>query len=121
MVEIVRDADKLDIFRVMVAHFTADPGEHPVVTLHVKDEPGAYTQEVYDDAMHGIQGDYKKMVYVNDFKLLLCGWVNDFYFKESRRLAHERGLVESLFATLPEYPEMAALHEVITERLLKDL
>ncbi len=121
VVEVVRDADKLDIIRVMVAHFTGSPSDFPVVILHAKDEPEAYSRDVYDDVLNGVQGDYKKMVYVNDFKMLLCGWVNDFVFRESRRLAHERGLVRSLLATLPDYPEMAALRTVVTERLTKDL
>lgn len=120
IVQVVRDADKLDIIRVMVAHFTREPEAFPVVTLNVKDVPGAYTKEIYDDALEGNQGDYSKMIYANDFKLLLCGWVNDFVFNETRRLAHVRGLLESLMDTLPDYPEMMTLRTVVNQRLIKD-
>ena len=121
IVDVVRDADKLDIYRVMVAHFTRAPGDFPVVTLHAKDNPDAYTRGVFDDALNGVQGDYKKIVYVNDFKLLLCGWVNDFNFMVSRRIAHKRGLVQDLLNTLPDYPEMRELGGVVYKRLIQDL
>ncbi len=121
IVEVVRDADKLDIYRVMVAHFSRNPEDFPVVTLYAKDDPDAYTQDVYDDVLNGKKGDYSKMAYVNDFKLLLCGWVNDFNFRASRRLAHERGLVQDLLQTLPDYPEMRELRRVVTQRLVQDL
>lgn len=120
MTRIVRDADKLDIMRVMIEHFEAcasDPG----VTLHVKEHPTEYTQQVYDDVLHARRGDYRSLRWTNDFKLMLLGWVHDLNFPGSRRLLHERGVLDRLFDMLPDIPAMDALEELLRERIQRDL
>ncbi|MFV0348029.1 MAG: HD family phosphohydrolase, partial [Halodesulfovibrio sp.] len=36
--DVVRDIDKVDIFHVMIAHFTRDGSEHDVVTQHLEEK-----------------------------------------------------------------------------------
>jgi hypothetical protein len=109
MTRIVRDADKLDIMRIMLEHFTIKAGQNPVVTLHVKEDPTAYTPEVYAGVIARRRGDYAQLVWVNDFKLLLCGWVYDLNYEISRVIFRERGYLGRLVATLPDNEEIQAL------------
>ena len=104
---VVRDADKLDIMRVMLAQLAPDAPANAVVTLHLADEPGAYTPALLEGLLAGRLGDYGRMVYVNDFKLLLLSWVHDLSTAAARRAFAERGFVERLFSLLPRTPDMA--------------
>ncbi len=103
--DVVRDSDKLDIFPVMVSTFTRDGSENDVVTLHLEDREGAWSQPIVDAVRHRRLASYRDMRYVNDFKLLLGTWVFELNFDASRNLLRERGLVEALLATWPELPD----------------
>lgn len=111
MTRVVRDADKIDILRVMTEHFTQEKVGKPVVVLHAEAHPTAYTPELYDAAWNAERGDYNKLRYENDFKLLLVGWVYDLRYAASYRLFKERALLEGVFGCLPETEAMEALKE----------
>ena len=49
--------------------------------------------------------NYQEMVWVNDFKLLLCSWVYDLNYRVSRAVVRERGYLEELLGYLPRSPE----------------
>jgi len=106
---VVRDADKLDIIRVMVGHFAPGQALNPVVTLGLKNEPAAWTETIAAAVRGRRLGEYGQMVYVNDFKLLLLSWVYDLNFPAARRRLLKSGLVQRLASLLPPAPEMAAL------------
>lgn len=114
--QVVRDADKLDIMRVMIEHFSNN-GQDPVITLHVTSHPQHYSQTIYDDVIHGNRGDYRKMRWSNDFKLLLVGWANDLNFSSSRNLLQKRQLLPKLFRLLPDTEAMHTLRQRIFEML----
>lgn len=109
---VVRDADKLDIFRVLAAHMQPGGPRDEVVVLHLPETEGAWTPAVLDAVRSGRLASYADMRCMNDFRILLCGWSFDLGFAASRRLLRESGRVERLLAWLPspdEVPEMAEL------------
>lgn len=108
-VRIVRDSDKLDIVRIMLEYMRPGGSRSDVVTLHVADEPERYNPELVAEIRLGRIGNYAKMRFVNDFRLLLVSWVYDLNFEASRRAFRERGHVEELFAMLPRAPELTRL------------
>jgi len=116
-VRVVRDSDKLDIMRIMLAHFKPGAQKSDVVTLHLADEPGGFTPSIVEDIRAGRIGRYASMRYVNDFKLLLISWVFDLNFPASRRAFHNRGYAEELLGSLPERPELTGLKDRIYEAL----
>lgn len=109
LVRIVRDADKLDIMRVIVAYFRKPGPKDPVVFRHLPEKPNAFTPSLIDDIEDGRNGSYDSMRSVNDFALVLLSWINTLSFARSRRLFFGRGLVRDLFSVLPEHPDIAAL------------
>ena len=90
-----RDADKLDIFRVL---------EHQVATTDWRKDSTAFWNLRYDlkpnpaviEAIKcGNPVDYQSIKSLADFVLIQVGWMrNGLYFETSRRLTHERGHFE---------------------------
>jgi len=111
LVRIVRDADKLDIVRVIVDYFRHPGPKDPVVFLNLPDIPDRFNPDLITAIDTGSNGRYEAMTTTNDFALLLLSWINDLSFPRSRRLFFERGLVRDLFAVLPDQPEITALSQ----------
>lgn len=109
LVRIVRDADKLDICRVMLEHIKAPGPRDPVVFLGLPDIPDRFNPAMIEAIDTGRTGRYEAMTTVNDFMLLLLSWINVLSFPRSRRRFFELGHVRDLFAALPDHPDIAAL------------
>ena len=114
----MRDADKLDIVRVMLEHFGTPTGQDKdeVVFLGLPDLPGRYNPDIVRDIEAGRIGDYYAMGAVNDFALLLLSWINDMAFARTRRLFFEYGYVGKLFDVLPDVPPLAEFRGRYFER-----
>lgn len=112
--QVVRDADKIDIFRVMIENFSSKTPD-PTVTHGFENIPGYYTRKILDNVMAGQPGDYSLIRCANDFKLLLIGWLNDLHFSTSITLLAKRGHVESIFSFLPKDDNIKRLEEKTTD------
>ena len=117
LVKIVRDADKLDIFQVMLAHFKPGAKHNKVVNLELRPHPDKYTPELLARVRQRQMVNYLDMVWVNDFKLLLCSWIYDLNYGVSREIARERGYLEELLGYLPRSPELVRLGRQLREDL----
>lgn len=116
-VRIVRDADKLDIFPVLLKYFAPNAPLNLVVMLNLKPHQTEYTPAILSQVMARGLAEYNDMVWINDFKLLICSWVYDLNFPATRRAVLERGYLDATIGLLPDTPEFKALGE----RLKKDL
>ncbi|MDY7000643.1 MAG: HD domain-containing protein [Thermodesulfobacteriota bacterium] len=116
-VRVVRDADKLDIFPVLLTHFAPNAPLNLVVMLNLKPHETEYTPGILAQVMARGLAEYNDMVWINDFKLLICSWVYDLNFPATRRAVLERGYLDTTIGLLPDTPEFTALGE----RLKKDL
>jgi len=108
---IIRDADKLDIFAVMLTHFAPEAPPNKVVNLGLKMHPDNYTPAILAAVRQRQMVNYQHMIWVNDFKLLLCSWLYDLNFQPSREIVQERGYLEQLFTYLPQKPEFVHLRQ----------
>ncbi len=117
LTQIVRDADKLDIFAVMLAHFNPGQPHNKVVSLELQPHPDNFTPGILAKVQSRQMVNYQDMVWVNDFKLLLCSWVYDLNYGVSRTIARERGYVEELLGYLPRAPEFLRLGEQLRQDL----
>lgn len=110
--KIVRDADKLDIFRVMVEHFSgANPD--PVVTHGFDDIAGYYSPAIYDSVIAEKTGDYRHIQCANDFKLLIIGWAYDLHHSTSVSILARTGYIGEIFSFLPKDEKIQRLEEKI--------
>lgn len=116
-IRLIRDADKLDIWRVFVEHFAKPVDERPsAVTLGFPDLP-----EVSAACLEQIM---KKQVIrldtvrsVNDFILLLLSWVFDLNFTTSYQLLHDDGYCNKLAALLPHDPATGEVLRFVAEHI----
>ncbi len=101
----VRDADKLDILRVMVENFLEPQENADTIFMNVKNE-NSYSPKVVKNLLAGKPIPYADIKYVNDFKLLQGGWLNELHFKSSRKKIAERGYYDVILKDLPKTKEM---------------
>lgn len=111
-VKLVRDADKVDIFRVMIEHFSGENPD-PVVTHGFDDIADQYTDSIYESVMKDEAGDYANIRYANDFKLLLIGWLPSLNYQTSIQLISELGYADKLLSFLPQDERIDALREKV--------
>lgn len=112
-VHVVRDADKLDIFRVMITHFNSDT-PNPLVTLGMgKELNNQYSDNVYQSVMKQQDGDYTLLRHASDFLLMLLGWIFSLHFRATLDLICERNHLEDIFSLLPKDDNMQKLEEKV--------
>lgn len=101
---VTRDADKIDILRVMDEHLSS-PGPHePTVVLSLPDDPAQFSQQTIDLTLAGKTAGYTDLTSVNDFRLLLGSWVNALYFPSARKRMASQGHAQRLLSALPDTP-----------------
>lgn len=103
-IRLIRDADKLDIWRVFLDECALPPEERAsAVTLGLPDlaefSPPCLAALAEKRIVH--LEDCRSL---NDFKLLLISWTLDLGFASSYRLLLERGYIPRLAATLLDTP-----------------
>ncbi|WP_147821248.1 HD domain-containing protein [Salidesulfovibrio onnuriiensis] len=98
---IVRDSDKLDIIPVMLAHL-CDENPNNVVVMDAEYHATNYTPAILEELRLGQVGDYRKLKWTNDFKLLVSSWVFDLNFPKSYSILDSKGYIGQIFNTLPD-------------------
>ncbi|MEJ2656091.1 MAG: hypothetical protein P8012_02715, partial [Desulfobacterales bacterium] len=107
-IRLLRDADKLDIWRVFIEYYkTRDKKPNPVVEIGLPDDPFISSEVVAalnEDRFVRMQ-DLKTS---GDFKLLLISWVFDLNFSHSFQIVKDRKYIERIEATLPPSKKISA-------------
>lgn len=100
-IRLIRDADKLDIWRVFLDYFRQPDNLRPsAVTLGFSDLPEV-TPACVSELAAGRVIRLEDVRTLNDFKLLQISWVYDLNFRSSYRLLQQRGHIAALAATIP--------------------
>ena len=112
--KMIRDADKLDIYDVIIKSLIQQRDEPEKFKLEIEfpDVPG-YTQEVFDAVMTGELVDYKRLKCFNDMKLCVLGWVYDINFVATFKRIRQRRNLEAIFGFLPDSEETRKVREKI--------
>ena len=99
---LIRDADKLDIWRIFVEYYGMPETERAsAVGLGFPDLPGC-SPDVLRSLEQREMVNLSLLKSLNDFKLLQLSWVFDLNFPASFRVAMDRGYIDGLSATLPK-------------------
>jgi hypothetical protein len=119
--KMVRDADKLDILRVVIEYFEQDKSSRArAVALGLPDAPG-YSQEVLSCLLRGEMALKSMLRTENDFKLLQLAWFYDLNFTTTLRMADERNYIHKLSKVLPRTEEIGRavdnVHEYVKRKL----
>lgn len=99
---LLRDADKVDIFRVVTEYYDRkDKKENKTIQLGLADE-AKISDSVFSEFMEGRIIEMKDLNYLNDFKLLQIAWIHDLNFLKTFEIVFRKGYVEKILHTLPE-------------------
>ncbi|MDO8301881.1 MAG: HD domain-containing protein [Sedimentisphaerales bacterium] len=105
--KLIRDADKIDIYEVMIPNYkkyVADPKN-----FHLEIEfpqTGQCSPDVVEMVLKGERVDYRKLKTMDDAKLLQMGWVYDVNFRATLRRIKERRYMEAIAEMLPQTPQI---------------
>ena len=109
---LLRDSDKLDIWRVVTEQYASSGGGHDsIVRLGFPDSP-EISAPVLHRLMHGECVHIDSVRTYNDLKLLQIGWVYDLNFSWTCACALEREYVAKLHRALRLGPDFSRAHRV---------
>ncbi|WP_457552927.1 HD domain-containing protein [Desulfobacula sp.] len=102
-IKLLRDADKLDIWKVVIDHYTKEDKKGTITILLDLPENGhGYSKKIINALYAGQLAQSSDLTCLTDLKLLQISWVYDLNFTESFRRLHKLGFIEKLGQTLPE-------------------
>ncbi len=105
--KLVRDADKLDIWRIAIEYYgQPEDGRASAVGLGLPDVPG-YSPEVLTALKNEQMVQISTLKTLNDFKLLQLAWIYDLNFASSLRILESRQYIDGIAATLPRTGEIS--------------
>jgi hypothetical protein len=112
--KMIRDADKLDIFNVVIKAYIQqrDDPDNFKLEIELPDEPRC-TPEVLEAVLSGRRIDYKSLRTMNDMKLCVLGWVYDVNFVPTLSRLKQRRYLETIFEFLPRSPDIRKVREKI--------
>jgi putative nucleotidyltransferase with HDIG domain len=115
---LLRDADKLDIWRVVTDYYQQKEsgGQNHAIELDLPDTPGI-SSKVIENIRQGKPVLFKEMQNLNDFKLLQAGWVHDVNFAPTLARLKGRGYLKRIQKTLPDTGEIRSLFNLLECRL----
>jgi len=115
--QLIRDADKLDIYRIASEHYkNPDPTEKGIIGIGISEE-NSISHEVIASICAKKSVDYSCMKSMIDFKLVQLGWVFDLNFPMSVKLITERNHFYDIRNSLPEHEQIGVAIEVIDQHV----
>jgi putative nucleotidyltransferase with HDIG domain len=101
-IKLIRDADKLDIWRVFLEYYSAPEEERAsAVGLGLPDTTD-YSEEVLSCILRGQMATLSQLKSLNDFKLMQLSWIYDLHYKPSFRMLSERAYIDKIISHLPK-------------------
>lgn len=108
--KLVRDADKLDIWRILLDYYEGRE-KGGLGPLGLPDMSAGCSPETVASVLRGEPASHAKAKSLDDFKLIQVSWVYDLNFAPSFGLLMEGRYIERITATLPRSPEIARASE----------
>ena len=104
--KMIRDADKLDIFRVFINYYESSQEEKDSETAFGLPDTDEYSKAVISCLNNRRTASYRSLRTENDFKLLKLSWIYGLHFNYSLRLVQEKEYVNILAEKLPRTDEI---------------
>jgi putative nucleotidyltransferase with HDIG domain len=106
--KLIRDADKLDIWRIFIEYYEDSEEEKAsAVGLDLPDT-SEYSEEVLSYIHNKKVAPLSNLTTLNDLKIMQMTWVYDLYLKASFKLLSERDYINRIISTLPQTEKINA-------------
>jgi len=119
--KIVRDADKLDIWRVFIELSGRNAADWPSAAGLGLPDSREFSPDVLASLERREMVLLTRLRTLNDFRLLQLAWIYDLNFAPSLRMVLERSVIERLTAMIPQTYEIvravSSLQSYVNERL----
>lgn len=118
--KLLRDADKLDIWRVMTRYYRCPDGSsNSAIELELPDTP-EISDKVYEAVMNKSIVDIHHIQTFNDFKLLQIGWIFDVNFKPTIDAVISRNYINDICSALPASEKVKTIKKVVNHYIEKE-
>ncbi|MBD3353773.1 MAG: HD domain-containing protein [Candidatus Lokiarchaeota archaeon] len=116
-IKLIRDADKIDIFRVIMETFfdhSKDEANKILINLRLEDE---ISTKVFNDFINDKIISKSDIKYLNDYKILILSWIHDLNFPRTIQLFVEKNYFMSVANTLPDCAAKTTIIKKINETI----
>jgi len=113
--KMIRDADKLDIFRVFIKYYESPPEERASETAFGLPDTDEYSKSVISHLNNRRNISYKSLRTENDFKLLKLSWIYGLRFNYSLKFIRENEYIKRTVEKLPQTDEIKSAVEKVQE------
>ncbi|MBN2429422.1 MAG: HD domain-containing protein [Deltaproteobacteria bacterium] len=98
---LIRDADKLDVYKVLLQNYRDQDRDSRNTVLHKLPDTPHCSPKILDALLGRKVAKFEDMKTLNDFKLLKVGWVYDLNFSASFKILQHHRYIEQLKEILP--------------------
>ncbi len=113
---LIRDADKIDIYRVVINGYKLymkDPDKFNLAISFKSQDDGKCSPKVVNALLNKESINYTDLKNINDRKLLQLIWLYDINFTDSLKRIIERGYVDFIVSQLPETKDCVLIKKTI--------
>lgn len=118
--KLIRDADRLDIYRVVLnAIQTKQLNNHPEIGLKLSLD-GDPCPELMDKIMQLDPPEYRECKSFSDFLLLILSWCYQMSYSSTLDLIRKRGIIDALAEYLPKnHPRVGSVLSLMRKRVIE--
>jgi hypothetical protein len=118
--KLLRDADKLDIWRVLTRHYRdSDGNSNSAIELDLPNTP-EISEKVYETVLNKTIVDFHDVQTISDFKVLQIGWIFDVNFKPTLNAVISRNYIEEIYSALPASEKVETIKKVVNHYVEKE-
>ncbi len=118
IVKIIRDADKLDILRIVSQHYThSEPERNNAIDFNLP-EGDSINIEILTALENKQIVEVQSVKNRTELKLLQLGWIYDLNYPWTCQLIENRQFIETIVSTLPQTPEIKERCKIIIQDLV---
>ncbi len=111
--KLLRDADKLDIYRVVTEYYRTPADERDDSIGWGLPDNNEVNAQVLNEILNQKICGVDNLKSLNDFKLMQLSWVYDINFKRTFQVIRERRYLSMIYETLPVHIDVDNLRKVI--------
>jgi hypothetical protein len=118
--KLLRDADKLDIYRVLTRYYRrSDDSSNSAIELELPDTP-EISDKVYEAVTNKKIVDIRHIQTFNDFKVLQIGWIFDLNFQPTLDAVISRNYINDIYGALPASDKLQTIKDVVKHYVEKE-